>query len=93
MSYSRWGNSVWYSYWSAHSGKSKDDQVLSLTHRKWNNCDNYSGEWTYEELKNVNMGWVRENYSDITAEDAQEAVRLIGLFMQDVDEEFVELIK
>lgn len=30
MSYSRWSNSVWYTYWSAFSGKSKEDQVMEI---------------------------------------------------------------
>jgi hypothetical protein len=30
MSYSRWSDSVWYTYWSSFSGKSKDSQVMEI---------------------------------------------------------------
>jgi len=42
MSYSRWSNSVWYTYWSAQSGDTRDTQVFQV-------CGERS--FTYKELK------------------------------------------
>lgn len=30
MSYSRWSNSSWYTFWYANGAKTKDDQVLAV---------------------------------------------------------------
>lgn len=30
MSYSRWGGSTWYTYWSASSGSELKDQIFSV---------------------------------------------------------------
>lgn len=42
MSYSRWSNSVWYTYWSAKSGDTRDTQVFTVCWEK---------DFTYKELK------------------------------------------
>lgn len=46
MSYSRWSNSVWYTFWSSSSPKglfSKKDQVFEI-------CDSHSYFITYREI-------------------------------------------
>lgn len=45
MSYSRWSNSIWYTYWSSSSGDDKDSQVFSI-------CDlSCPVDFTYKQLK------------------------------------------
>jgi len=45
MSYSRWSNSIWYTYWSASSGETKDEQIFCI-------CDlSRPFNFTYKELK------------------------------------------
>ena len=46
MSYSRWSNSVWYTFWSSSSPKglfSKEDQIFEI-------CDSHSYFITYREI-------------------------------------------
>jgi len=83
MSYSRWSFSVWYSFWnSGSSGKSKDDQVLSL----WYSMDK-TIDWTYPELLDVTTEDVQRRYN-CEIEDAEEAMDYIKKFIKAVDEEF-----
>lgn len=46
MSYSRWGNSRWYTFWTASSGKTKDEQYLEvmIDHDRGSN-------FSYKQLK------------------------------------------
>jgi hypothetical protein len=45
MSYSRWLNSIWYTFWCASSGDTKDEQVFYI-------CDfRPSPQFTYKEIK------------------------------------------
>ena len=83
MSYSRWSFSVWYSFWNSDSsGKSKDDQVLSL----WYSMDK-TIDWTYPELLDVTTEDVQRRYN-CEIEDAEEAMDYIKKFIKAVDEEF-----
>lgn len=89
MSYSRWSNSGWYTFRNASSGKTKDEQVLSL----WYNIDNMR-DMTYEELKDLvdsqrptALDMILWKY-DCTVPEAEEAVGYIKKFIQDVEEEF-----
>ena len=83
MSYSRWGYSVWYTFWnSASSGKSKDEQVLSL----WYSMDK-TIDWVYTNLLDVTAKDIQRRYKcDI--EDAQEAMDYVNRFIKAVNNEF-----
>ena len=83
MSYSRWNYSVWYTFWnSASSGKSKDEQVLSL----WYSLDK-TIDWIYSDLVNVTPEDIQRRYNcDI--EDAQEAMNYVDRFIKDVNKEY-----
>ena len=48
MSYSRWSNSSWYTFWNASSGKTRETQVLSA----WYSLDHCT-DWTYEEVQRL----------------------------------------
>ena len=83
MSYSRWSYSVWYTFWnSASSGKSKDDQVLSL----WYSMDK-TIDWAYSELLDVTVNDVQRRYN-CEIEDAEEAMTYINEFIKDVNKEY-----
>jgi len=83
MSYSRWSFSVWYSFWnSASSGKSKDEQVLSL----WFSMDK-TIDWPYPELLDVTAEDIQRRYG-CEIEDAEEAMTYINEFIKAVDEEY-----
>jgi hypothetical protein len=83
VSYSRWGYSVWYTFWnSASSGKSKDEQVLSL----WFSMDK-TIDWVYTDLLDVTAKDIQRRYN-CEIEDAEEAMEYINKFIKDVDEEF-----
>ena len=88
MSYSRWGYSVWYTFWnSASSGKSKDDQVLSL----WYSMDK-TIDWNYSEITHITESDIQRRY-DCDIEESQEAMTYINRFIKDVDMEFKEVVK
>lgn len=88
MSYSRWSFSVWYSFWNgANSGKSKEEQVLSL----WYSMDK-TIDWVYSDLLNVTAGDIQKRYR-CEIEDAQEAMDYVNRFIKDVDMEFKEVVK
>ena len=90
MSYSRWSNSRWYTFWNASSGKTKDEQVLSL----WYSIDNIR-DITYGELKDLvesqaltaAIDMILWKY-DCTVPEAEEAVGYIKEFIRNVEEEF-----
>lgn len=79
MSYSRWGNSEWYSFYNAGSGPTRDEQVLSL----WYTGHKSLRGWTYGELTNVTIEDIIKEYNCTFAE-AEEAVGYITEFKQDV---------
>lgn len=80
MSYSRWGSSHWYSFWSTASGPTKDEQILSL----WYNID-MTHDWTYADLKNITIDDLTIEYAGVPHNELLEAQELISAFMADVD--------
>ena len=83
MSYSRWNHSIWYTFWnSASSGKSKDEQILSL----WYSIDK-TIDWVYTDLLDVTAKDIQRRYS-CEIEDAEEAMTYINKFIKDVDKEY-----
>jgi hypothetical protein len=74
---------VWYSFWNgANSGKSKDDQILSL----WYSMDK-TIDWTYPELLDVTAEDIQRRYN-CEIEDAEESMTYINRFIKDVNEEY-----
>lgn len=83
MSYSRWSFSVWYTFWNgANSGKSKDEQILSL----WYSMDK-TIDWEYDDLLEVTAKDIQKCYN-CEIEDAEEAMNYINEFIKDVDKEY-----
>ena len=83
MSYSRWNYSVWYTFWNgANSGKSKDEQILSL----WYSMDK-TIDWEYDDLLEVTVKDIQKFYN-CEIEDAEEAMTYINEFIKDVDKEY-----
>ena len=83
MSYSRWSFSVWYTFWNgANSGKSKDEQILSL----WYSIDK-TIDWEYDDLLEVTAKDIQKCYN-CEIEDAEEAMTYINRFIKDVDKEY-----
>ena len=85
MSYSRWINSAWYSFWNSSSGEKKEEQVLSL----WADLEQ-TKDWTYEQLLSFTVEDIGKAYTGITLAEAEEGWGYIQEFLQDVDEEFDE---
>jgi len=83
MSYSRWGHSTWYSFWSVSEATTKEDEIFSL----WLSIDN-TKDWSYNELKTWTAETVLENYEGITQAEAEEALEYIKYFLEDVDKEY-----
>lgn len=87
MSYSRWGGSVWYSFYNCSSGNTRDTQVLSLWYDMQNTID-----WLYEDLHDVTAASIVEMYK-CTATEADEAMEIIGWFMADVEEDYPDAMQ
>jgi len=88
MSYSRWSNSCWYTYWdSGASGDTKEAQVFTVK----------SGlrelKMSYQELENDRQGFMDEVYVTFEGMQEDELAELedyIDAFMWDVEEDFGE---
>ena len=85
MSYSRWSNSPWYTFWNVCSGPTKGEQVLSL----WYTMD-YCKEWTYDELKSMDISDLMMEYPGVVYNEILEAKKYIDAFISDVDNASVE---
>ena len=79
MSYSRWSNSSWYSFYNVNG-------CLSL----WYSMDK-TIDWSYEDLKDIMSQdpekiplFFMEVYK-CTREEADEAIEYIGFFIEDYD--------
>lgn len=81
MSYSRWSNSTWYSFWSSYGGASRADQVLSLW-ADFKQCK----DWTYDQIKDWTIQDVCEAYDGVTYEEAEEGWGYIQLWLEDVEQ-------
>ena len=78
MSYSRWSNSVWYTYWSAESGDTRDTQVFQVCGEK---------SFTYKELKESLNACVAYFSLDRTDRQLAELKGYMREFMKDVEAE------
>ena len=87
MSYSRWSNSVWYSFYNGSSGDTRDSQVLSL----WYDME-HTIDWTYADLQDVTAANIVDVYKCTDAQ-ADEAMRYIAYFMQDVVEDYPDALQ
>lgn len=74
MSYARWSNSCWYAFYNVN-GK------LSL----WYDMDK-TIDIDYEDCKDITAEQIRVVY-DCTQEEAEEAMKYIGYYMEDYDPE------
>ncbi len=89
MSYSRWSNSFWYSFYLAgNEDKGKDEQVLCL----WPSISE-TKDWSYKTLKEAGKekglaNFLKENYSNLTEDNINEAIYIINKFYKDVEKGF-----
>ena len=88
MSYSRWSNSNWYSFYNNHSGETPETQVLSL----WYVYEAKLIDFSYQELKQITNTKDLASYyvADISEEDLTEAMEYIKWFIEDVETDFYE---
>jgi len=81
MSYSRWGQSNWYSFWNSDlSSDEKFGQVLSLWH-----ADDEQLNFSYQALQSIGKNKLNTLYSTVSDDDIVEAMCIIAEFLQDVD--------
>lgn len=85
MSYSRWSNSNWYSFYQDNTNNLiKENQVLCLWHYSW------SRDLTFKEVQNITESDLKLLYpTDISDTDISEAMIIIETFKQDVEREFI----
>lgn len=75
MSYSRWSNSRWYTYWDTASGDTLDEQRFTV-------CGD--GSFTYKELKENIMACV-DKCKPETIPERHELRDYMRQFMQDAE--------
>ena len=81
MSYSRWSNSNWYSFWSTSSAAGRDNQVLCL----WYSMDPRDiRDFTYKDLQTMTAEKIMEMYA-CSSSDAEEAMDYVRQFISDVN--------
>ena len=82
MSYSRWSNSAWYTFYNASSSEFREEQVLSLWY-SMNTCY----DWTYEKLLDFTPEFLIKEY-ECSSDEASEAMEYIESFLKDVEKDF-----
>lgn len=85
MSYSRWSNSPWYTFWSTSSNDIKEEQILCL----WYSMD-HQKDWTYQQLKGMDIDDLMLEYSGVPYNEVLEAKKYIDMFISDVDQEWIK---
>lgn len=75
MSYSRWSNSVWYTYYNVSSGDTLDEQRFTVE-----GCKTF----TYKELLTDMLGCITQCDPD-TLEEAKELRKYMEYFMADAE--------
>lgn len=93
VSYSRWGNSVWYTYWATSGPKHRDGQIFIVAG---------VATTTYGEMKEDFDGVLAKIIAkaldpqvfaclkEVTQNQTDELARYMKVFMLDVDEEYSE---
>ena len=85
MSYSRWSNSPWYTFWSTSSNNIKEEQILCL----WYSID-YQKDWTYQQLKKMDIDDLMLEYPGVPHNEVLEAKKYVDMFISDVDQEWIK---
>ena len=84
MAYTRWSSSPWYSFWRSDSEPAKEQQVLCL----WYHMD-LMKDWTYQQLKGMDIPELTIEYAGAPHDHILEAKKIIDMFLEDVDLEFI----
>ena len=90
MAYSRWLDSVWYTYHCASSGDTRDDQTLWVGHKHIKGSERIG----YKLLKDVYLpsSVIRiifgDRFPEATTEELEELENYIFSFMQDVEGQY-----
>jgi len=91
MSYSRWSDSSWYTFWDAsRSGETKEEQELAV----WYDVDTLIS-WTFEELQSLLSKdhsyaiHLLEMKYQCSPDEATEVMEYMQQFCNDVKKEFV----
>lgn len=93
MSYSRWGSSVWYTYWATSSPEEMDGQVFvvagvsSTTYGEMKK--DFDGVLSMLVAKTLDPK-VFAALEEVTADHREELSRYMKLFMHDVEDEYLE---
>lgn len=90
MSYSRFSNSVWYTYWHVASGNAMDQQYLAVHHvndkKRFPFYVYGSGMETYVEMCEKQLA---EQGYELTEDEKIELKGYMILFEDDVENEFL----
>jgi hypothetical protein len=89
MSYSRWSNSSWYTFWNVSSGDTRDTQVLSA----WYSIDK-TIDWDYADAKELFENGIVDACKRIrliyncNEDEASELQEIFQIWMAEVRSEF-----
>lgn len=87
MSYSRWSNSRWYTYWLSNDDEDRDHAVLAIM---------LVGEYFASQLRSDLAGCIdhaikrEENASKkpVTEDERQDLKQIMLMFLKDVDDQY-----
>lgn len=83
MSYSRFSNSVWYTYWTVYSGDTKDTQRMAVhCSRRYDRILSYE----YGMDPKIFMITAHATFPSATSAEREELYKLILRFREDVEE-------
>jgi len=84
MSYSRFSNSYWYTFWDCSSGNTKEDQIFCI-------CGFPTIHFSYEDLTddiNSCLDYVKKEYPNATKSQISELQTYMEEFITDVNSNF-----
>lgn len=85
MSYSRWINSSWYTYWMSSDDSDPDKQMLAIHY-------SVDEDWriSYTDLKDHfddTVKFLKNIFNEATEEEIEELKTYLRAFMEDVEKE------
>ena len=93
MSYSRWSNSSWYTFWNVSGGNTRETQLFSA----WYSLDGCV-DWTFEEVARLfthspdTIINLLENKYGCSGDEANELQEYMQQWRSDVNQKFSALL-
>lgn len=90
MSYSRWYNSKWYTWWDTSSGEDKNSQVIAIWHLNAQHNGKDQLLFDYKQVVSDQKAVIKKlrELQDFDSNDEIELIDIMNRFKQDMDERY-----